>query len=113
MRKLLFATLVLLLCACHSKNDKLTGSWVQPIPGQSGKMQGMELKSDGTASSINMHTLVYESWSRKGDNLILKGKSIGNRQTIDFADTLIIEKLTADSLVFSWQEMKMRFSRQN
>lgn len=113
MRKLLFATFVLLMCGCHSKNEQLTGVWIQPIPGQPGKIQGMELKSDGTASSVNMHTLLYESWTRKGDNLILKGKSIGNRQTINFIDTLTIEKLSADSLILSWQDMKMKFSRQN
>lgn len=35
---------------------------------------------------------------KQGDMLILSGKSIGNSQTIDFADTLTIINCTSDHL---------------
>ena len=40
--------------------EKLTGKWIQPIPGQETEKQGFRLNSDGTASSINMHTVIYD-----------------------------------------------------
>ena len=63
------------------------------------KYQGFCLESGGKATSVNMATLRYEHWVQKGRDLILSGQSIGNHQTLPFADTLTVEKLTADSLV--------------
>ena len=34
---------------------------IQPVPGQPGHVQGMQLLPDGRAVSINMHTLLYLS----------------------------------------------------
>lgn len=48
---------------------------------------------------MNMSTLQYESWSIREDRLILTGKSIGNRRTISFSDTLDIVRLSSDTLV--------------
>ncbi len=75
-------------------------------------MQGVCLESGGRASSVNMATLRYESWERIGDKLILSGKSVGNGQTIDFSDTLIIEKITPDSLSLRRGDSKIDYSRQ-
>lgn len=80
---------------------ELLGAWVQPVNGMPGQVQGVLLKSGGEAKSVNMETLVYEGWKKEGDVLILTGKSIGNGQTIAFADTLHIDKVTSDSLVLS------------
>lgn len=74
-------------------------------------MQGVCLESGGHASSVNMATLQYESWERIGDKLILSGKSVGNGQTIDFSDTLIIEKITPDSLSLRRGDSKIEYSR--
>lgn len=89
--------LLALLTACQS--DPLIGKWVEPIPGMETEIQGVQLEENGKASSINMHTLQYESWSKQGNQLLLTGKSIGNHQTLSFTDTLTIEQCTPDSLI--------------
>lgn len=92
--------------------NALFGAWVEPVPGQEGgAMQGFDIARNGDASSINMATLVYESWSQTGDSLTLEGKSIGNGQTIDFTQAAKIEKLDADSLVLSSDRIVRRFVR--
>ena len=77
---------VMLLSACTTTADPVAGTWVEPIPGMPGKVQGFCLEADGSASSVNMATLTTERWKREGDRLILEGKSIGNGQTIDYRD---------------------------
>lgn len=81
-----------LLPACNGAS--IEGAWVEPVPGMENMQQGFVLEPDGTASSINMATLQYESWKKEGDVLILAGKSIGNHQTIAFSDTLVIKDLS-------------------
>jgi len=54
------------------------GSWVEPIPGNESEVQGFSLNEDGSASSINMNTLLYQKWAVKKEQLILTAKSIGN-----------------------------------
>ena len=70
-----------------------------------GVMQGIRIENGGIAESVNMATLVYEHWQKEGNKLLLKGKSLGNGQTIIFTDTLHIETLSADSgkSVLFWQ----------
>ena len=75
-----------LLTACTTTPDPVAGTWVEPIPGMPGKVQGFSLEEDGSASSVNMATLTTERWTREGDRLILEGKSIGNGQTIEYRD---------------------------
>ena len=94
----MFAAALLLLVGC-GKVDPLAGSWVQPIPGMEDQIQGIKLDKGGRAESINMYTLVYESWQHKGNQLILQGKSIGNGQAIDFEVIYVIKKLSRDELV--------------
>lgn len=45
----------------------IEGKWTEPVPGMGNQMQGIELKEDGKASSINMATLQYEKWEKKGE----------------------------------------------
>lgn len=105
MKTLLLAATVLIIAitACNEKKSKVTiiGSWIMPVEGQPGKMQGIRLGEDGEASSINMATLVYKYWKQQGDELYLTVKSIGNGVEIEGIDTLKIEKLTTDSLVLN------------
>ena len=79
MKKLLLAAavLVIAMAACNEKQskDSIIGSWVMPIEGQPGKMQGIKLEEGGDASSINMATLVYKYWEQQGDELYLTVKS--------------------------------------
>lgn len=78
----------------------IVGSWVEPIPGMEG-VQGFKLTSDGVATSINMATLLYNSWTLDNGTLYLSGQSIGNGQTIDVNDVWTVETLSADSLILT------------
>lgn len=89
----------------------LFGSWVEPIPGMDG-VQGIKFDKAGIASSVNMSTLVYETWKLDGNNITITGKSIGNGQTIDFTQIAKIQKLDADSLVYIVDDMTYRYAKQ-
>lgn len=97
--------------AVSCDRQDVTGSWVEPIPGMEDCVQGFTLNEGGSASSVNMATLVYESWERKGDTLLLSGKSIGNHQTLPFTDTLVIKKLTSDKMVVTKYNIELEYSR--
>lgn len=98
------------LTACNNHPD-VKGSWVEPVPGMADMLQGFTLEPGGKASSINTATLQYDTWEQKEELLILSGKSIGNRQTLPFSDTLTIEKLTPDSLILRKGDLTLRYSR--
>lgn len=108
--KLIFGAVMFLVCCAE---PKIEGRWVQPIPGMEGQSQGIGLEKDGKAESINMYTLVYESWQKSGNKLILKGKSLGNGQTIDFSEDYEIVKLTKDALVLKSGDMLQVYSRES
>lgn len=88
----------------------LFGSWVEPIPGIGGEM-GIQINRGGGASSINMHTLVFNSWSKDGNTLTLTGQSIGNGQTIDFSDKYNIDRVDADSLILTSEGRTLRYGK--
>lgn len=92
---ILFLALGLFSCAGTNTGD-LTGCWIET---SSFYVQGMNLSADGTAESVGMKTLLYHKWSLSGDQLILSGESVGNGQTIQFADTMRIIRLSNDTLV--------------
>ena len=100
------------LLACASADRQLLGSWTEPIPGMPGKTQGFRLEEGGKASSVNMATLLYESWEKEGNQLILKGKSIGNRQTIDFSSYMGIEEINDHELILRKDGKTVRYTRQ-
>lgn len=103
---------LILFVNCADQKYLLTGSWIQPIPGQADKFQGIKLLDNGGASTINMKTLQYKSWSVRGNKLILEGQSLGNRQTISFTDTLIITQVAPDTLILKKGTLDMVFFRQ-
>lgn len=111
MKKLfsLFAFLFL-ISACGQ--DRLVGTWIQPIPGMEDQIQGFKLNADGSAESINMHTLVYNAWSNKNNTLTLKGESIGNGQTIKISEQFEIQNLTKDTLTLRLQDSVFTYTRQ-
>lgn len=111
MKKLTFTGIVFMICmGCQTEQSSLIGNWVQPIPGQQGE-QGIRLDKDGVASSINMHTLVYKTWEQQDNRLILGGESVGNHVSTTFSDTLVIRKLTNDTLVLSRGSWKNTYIR--
>ncbi|UKJ09265.1 lipocalin family protein [Solitalea lacus] len=93
--------------------EKLIGKWVQPIPGQESQKQGFQLNSDGTASSINMHTLLYDKWQLKGDTLLLWNHSVGVKNPIAGIDTCIIYNLTDSTLILTRKpSLKLNYTRE-
>ena len=105
------------LCACIASTSfgqkHIESTWVEPIPGMANKYQGFCLESGGKATSVNMATLRYEHWVQKGRSLILSGKSIGNRQTINFEDSYVIKKLTSRELILQKGNGTFVFQRKN
>lgn len=97
-------------CTACSGNG-MEGKWVEPVPGMESQMQGVNLEKGGKASSINMATLQYEKWEKKGDKLILSGKSIGNRETSSFTDTLAIENLTESELTLKKGSLTINYRK--
>lgn len=110
MKKIIFLFVSLFwLAAC--KPDKLVGVWVQPVDGQAGEEQGFVLNNDGSAASVNMHTLLYDSWKRKGQVLVLSGKSVGNGQTIDFVEEYEIRHADENVLELRMGDYVTRYTR--
>ena len=91
---------------------QLWGTWVENVPNMPNLKQGFVLEEDGTAGSVNMATLQYNSWQQNGNELILSGKSIGNHQTIDFTNRYKIQKLTEDTLVLQSDSRTYTYKKQ-
>lgn len=68
--------------------------WTMPDPNDPETVIGIEIEVEGVARSINMATLQYTAWELQDEagRILLKGKSIGNGQTIDFTQTGIIAR---------------------
>ncbi|AQW92909.1 MULTISPECIES: lipocalin family protein [Elizabethkingia] len=81
--------------------EKLFDKWYQPIPGQEPELQGIELKQNGTASSINTHTLKYDKWKLSKDTLFLWSHSEGVKERTEIIDVFLIKKLTNSELILS------------
>ena len=79
----------------------IAGEWIEPNPIDSTQVQGFVLNQDGTASSVNMATLLFTKWNWAGKQLLLNSRSIGNGVESDDIDTLSIDVLSSDSLVLS------------
>lgn len=64
------------------------GRWVEPNPIDPEQEQGIEIRINGVAASINMLTLRYEAWelAPEGDRIILSGVSEGSGGRILRAD---------------------------
>lgn len=110
MKKLLSVLFALFLVACN--NPDITGTWVQPVPNLPDMVQGFTLGENGVATSVNMATLQYDTWTLNGDELTMTGRSIGNGQTIKFSETYILEKLSPDTLVLRNGDMELTYTRQ-
>ena len=90
---------IALTITAHSPYYYIQGTWVEPNPINDKEEQGFTLNEDGSASSVNMATLLIKSWSLDDKVLQLGYESIGNKQTIQGIDTLNVVKINADSLV--------------
>jgi len=62
----------------EKETNLLIGSWVEPNPINENELQGIVIKENGIAESINMATLIYKKCWKDADKLILVAESIGN-----------------------------------
>ncbi len=125
MRILLFSLIFLLPITMQvqakeikvNKNDSkqilqlLYGNWVEPNPINSKEYQGFRLEKNGKASSINMYTLVYTSWSYANGKLILVAESIGNHESSVDKNIYPIISITKDKLVLDDQGEKIEYRK--
>jgi len=99
--------------AITSEDDSLfVGSWVEPIPGNESEVQGFTLNEDGSASSINMNTLLYQKWVLKKGQLILTAKSIGNHTSSVDDMVYSIELIGKNSLTINNGYASYTYKRQ-
>lgn len=97
--KKLWLLLVFLITACNQQpQDQILGNWLEVMPVNRHIIQGITFNDNGSAQSIGMQTLQYESWKLENDKLTLSGKSIGNGQTIDFSETYDIIEISPETL---------------
>lgn len=69
--------------------EQAVGRWTRPDPlAPDSARVGIELMVEGKAASIRMATLEYQSWElgSRANEIILRGKSIGNGQTLNFTE---------------------------
>ena len=111
MKQILSLLCAIFLFACND-TPQITGTWTQPVPNMPGMIQGFVLNTDGSAQSVNMATLQYDTWIRDGDTLTMTGQSIGNGQTIEFTESYTIETLNTDTLVLRDGDTTITYSRQ-
>lgn len=93
--------------------DNIADIWLEMDTRGKVREDGFNLREDGTASSLNMATLLYEKWNRIGsDSLVLSGKSIGNKQTLEFSDTFQIAILNDTILELHKNKLRLMYHRE-
>ncbi len=112
MKKLIFMLITAFFILNGCTKDKIIGTWVQPIPGMEDKLQGITLNKDGSAQSVNMHTLLYTGWQREGNILTLTGQSIGNGRTITIKEEFEIQQLDEHNLKLHFGNTVLNYTRQ-
>lgn len=90
------------------------GRWTYPDPINAKNVVGVQIDIEGKASSINMATLVYDKWALTNtpSEIVLYGQSIGNGQTINFADTALIVQNTDGKLQLAFKNGGFPFVKQ-
>ena len=102
------------LAACDNieKKQDLKGEWIEL---GSPYVQGFELKADlfskPKARSIGSQTLQYDSWELKGDELVLRGKSIGNHSSFDFQQRYQLLELDDDEMILRRGELVLKYAK--
>ncbi len=91
--------------------DQLIGNWIKPIDGSQNEYDGFQLNNDHSAYSINMHTLLYKKWSTFNNSIVLTGKSIGNKTTSEFDDTLKIVLANSTDLILAKDNVQFKYKK--
>lgn len=93
--------------------QSVVGTWVEPNPINEMEEQGFELKADGSAASINMATLLYQSWWSRGDSLWLVTQSIGNKTSSIDTLAYAIRNCTPEHLVLVNKSIEISYRRKS
>ncbi|WP_341842161.1 lipocalin family protein [Chitinophaga caseinilytica] len=88
------------LDSVHIDSSLVPGRWVQPAEGVDTLLLGFQLKKGGKASSIQLESLKYQSWSLHKDTLLLHGLAGYSKADTTFlqTDTLLIRELSDTAL---------------
>ncbi|WP_426478175.1 lipocalin family protein [Chryseobacterium sp. CBSDS_008] len=119
MKKLFLLALLGLMTGCNSSSEKnikigfsskasvpnpyrenLSGKWL-PVAGKQSEKQGFELQDNGTATSVNIHTLQYDKWNVSEDTLYLWYHTVGVKMVSKGIDTFIIKEIDDSDIVLS------------
>jgi len=101
MRRYLFLAIIVVsfsFASCVRQSP--VGTWIQPSANKGDIESGFALYSDGTASAVNMHFVLFDTWEVKDNMLIINGRNTGARP-MSFSDTLRIVKVTKENLVLA------------
>ena len=98
-------------CSMQPTPASLSGSWTQPVPGQPGHVQGMQLLPDGRAVSINMHTLLYQGWPLDARRLLLPGKTMGHGHSSLFTSSSTLDSLSRNTLILNTDGTREVYTR--
>jgi len=93
------------------KEQKLMGSWVEPIPEEGNSFQGFTLYADGTASSINTGKLLYKEWQIRGDRLSLLVESKGKGVESQDMETYSFEQISQNTLLLKIGKSTFKYKR--
>lgn len=120
MKKVIFATVisfVLLSCTTQSvkplDKNMFVGNWLEALPSDTQYIQGFTLAEDGKANSIGTETLLYKSWMLENQNFVCSVESIGNGISFERLDTMVVEKIGTDSLVFKRGDSVVEYLKYN
>lgn len=91
------------------------GTWTTPDPNDPSQVMGIEILVEGEAKSIGMATLVYTSWELQDEagRILLKGRSVGNGQTLDFTQTGLIDPQVDGGCTLAIEGTDLVFTKSN
>ena len=108
-RIIVLAAVAMCMTGCKSEKYDICDTWIHSP--QTGWGVGFSLNDDGTAKAINLGVMLFDTWDRESDNLIIQGVNVVSGIGLEFTDTLQIDMLTADSLIVSSGSKVFRLGR--
>lgn len=74
---------------------------------------GIDIRIEGEAVSINSSTLLYTGWELldEADQILLRGRSVGNGESFDFSQTGLISKDSAGNYTLTIEGTKVVFTK--
>lgn len=99
MKKFYFILLSLCLCCACQNPLSVEGEWTKPVPLKKGEFHGMVFEKGGTARSINMPDLQYQTWQQKGNILTLTGKTVYGGESFVFSESYTVKTVSPAMLV--------------